>query len=65
MWDWAHFSGEGWWNHTKRSGTISVLLILAGAALIAHTLVPFWQQPEWLRIHSVAKILCGGTEKKE
>jgi len=65
MWNWTHLDPGGWWNHTKRGVTLSVLLIFAGSALLLHTLVPFWQQPGWLRISSVAETLCGGVGKKE
>jgi len=58
MWDWAHFKGEGWLAHTKRSMTLASLLLVSGAAMILHVLVPFWQQPEWLRACSVSDALC-------
>jgi len=65
MWDWAHFKGEGWIAHTKRSATLVSLLLLAAGAMILHMLVPFWQQPEWLRSECVGKVLCGIAGEKE
>ncbi len=65
MWDWAHFSNEGWWNHTKRSSRLAGLLILATIALVAHIVVPFWQQSKRLRVQSVVEELCSGSGKKE
>jgi hypothetical protein len=65
MWDWTHFKGEGWLAHTKRSSRLAALLLLSGAAMILHILVPFWQQPEWLRIACVSEALCSAMKKKE
>jgi hypothetical protein len=57
MWDWAHFKNEGWLTHLKRSAKLSGLLILSGLAMIAHMLLPFWQQPGWLSISGVRDAL--------
>jgi len=65
MWDWAHFKSEGWLAHTKRSMTLAALLLVSGAAMILHTLVPFWQQPEWLRSDRVSIELQHAMRKKE
>ena len=65
MWDWAHFKGEGWLAHTKRSAKFSGLLLLSGLAMILHTAVPFWQQPQWLCADRIARALCEGMEKKD
>ena len=61
-WDWAHFKNEGWLAHTKRSAKFSGLPLLSGLAMILHMLVPFWQQPKWLCVDSVAVALCKGME---
>lgn len=65
MWDWAHFKGEGWLAHTKRSMTLAALLLVSGAAMILHALVPFWQQPEWLRADCVSDALQRAMAKRE
>ena len=65
MWDWAHFKDEGWLAHTKRSARLTLLLILAGGAMVLHTLVPFWQQPKRLQRDAVARALCEGLESQE
>tara|TARA_R110001583_G_scaffold146442_1_gene298482 strand:- start:381 stop:578 length:198 start_codon:yes stop_codon:yes gene_type:complete len=54
MWDGNHFKREGWLSHTKRAFRLSLLLILAAAAMVLHTLVPFWQQPKTLQLGNVA-----------
>ncbi len=66
MWDWAHFKGEGWLAHVKRSAKLSGLLILGGLAMILHMLVPFWQQPEWLSAKGLAATLeeCTGPKQE-
>ena len=64
MWDWAHFKGEGLLAHTKRSAKFAGLLLLSGAAMVLHMLVPFWQQPLWLRAPAVACVLCEDMKKK-
>ena len=58
MWNWAHFKEEGWVEHTKRSAKLAVLLLFAGAGMILHMLVPFWQQPKALQRGEVACKLC-------
>lgn len=65
MWDWAHFKGEGWLAHTKRSMTLATLLLVSGAAMILHAVVPFWQQPVWLRADCVSDALQRAMGKKE
>jgi len=65
MWDWAHFKAEGWLAHTKRSSTLAALLLLAAGAMMLHMLVPFWQQPKWLRSESVSEALCNAGKKTE
>jgi len=65
MWDWAHFKGEGWLAHTKRSSRLAGLLLLASAGMILHMLVPFWQQPKWLQADCVGEALCGAMRKKD
>ena len=64
MWDWAHFKEEGWLSHSLRSAKLAGLLLLAGVAMAAHMVVPFWQQPQWLRAGNVACTLCGDMEKR-
>ena len=59
MWDWRHFKELGWIAHTTRAARLSGLLILAGLAMVLHMLLPFWQQPSWLRVESVGRALCG------
>tara|TARA_Y100000592_G_C5263645_1_gene218501 strand:+ start:90 stop:422 length:333 start_codon:yes stop_codon:yes gene_type:complete len=59
MWDWSHFKELGWIAHTTRAARLSGLLILAGLAMVLHMLLPFWQQPSWLRVESVGRELCG------
>ena len=63
MWDWAHFKEEGWLSHTKRSAKLAALLLLSGAAMVLHLLVPFWQQPRSLQRGEVACKLCEGLEE--
>ena len=65
MWDWAHFKNEGWLAHTKRSVRLTALLLASAAAMILHTLVPFWQQPKMLQRERVARALCEGLESQE
>jgi hypothetical protein len=65
MLDWAHFKDEGWLAHTKRSARLALLLLVSGAAMILHMLVPFWQQPKRLRRAEVASALCEGLESQE
>ena len=65
MWNWAHFKDEGWIAHTRRSAGLASLLLLSGAIMILHVLVPFWQQPEWLSRRGVARALCEGLESSE
>jgi hypothetical protein len=65
MWDWAHFKEEGWLAHTKRSVRLAILLLVSGAAMALHLVVPFWQQPRALRRDSVAEKLCEGLEEQQ
>ena len=65
MWDWAHFKDEGWLAHTKRSAKFAGLLLLSGAAMALHLVVPFWQQPKWLSANEVASVLCEGMESRK
>ena len=65
MWDWAHFKAEGYLSHLRRSGKLSGLLILAGLAMIVHMLVPFWQQPNFLKAVNVACVLCSDMENRK
>ena len=65
MWDWAHFKTEGWLVHAKRSGKFAGLLLLAGLAMVLHTVVPFWQQPKWLCADAVAASLREGMESRK
>tara|TARA_R100000008_G_scaffold78996_1_gene60372 strand:- start:645 stop:914 length:270 start_codon:yes stop_codon:yes gene_type:complete len=58
MWDWNHYKEMGWIAHTTRAAQLSGLLILSGLAMLLHMLLPFWQQPEWLRCKAVACSLC-------
>jgi hypothetical protein len=60
MWDWSHLKEEGWLSHTKRSVQLTVLLLVAGAAMVLHALVPFWQQPKFLQRCAVGCKLCEG-----
>jgi|21_taG_2_1085346.scaffolds.fasta_scaffold06862_2 hypothetical protein len=57
MWNWYHLKGEGWLRHSMRAAQMSGLLLLSGAAMLLHILVPFWQQPEFLRVERVADSL--------
>jgi|TARA_A100000172_G_scaffold20201_1_gene11345 uncharacterized membrane protein SirB2 len=65
MWDWAHFKGEGWLRHLKRSGQLSGLLFLGGLAMMLHMLVPFWQQPSWLSAKGLADTLESSVGSKK
>ena len=65
MWDWAHFSEEGWLAHTKRSVRLATLLLVSGAAMVLHALIPFWQQPKRLQRSEVACALCEGLESRK
>ena len=65
LWSWGHLRPEGWLAHTKRSGKLAVLLLLAGAAMLMHMIVPFWQQPNFLKAVNVACVLCSDMEKRK
>lgn len=65
MWSWAHFKEEGWLIHTKRSAKLSGLLLLSGIAMILHVIIPFWQQPKFLRVRAVSGILYKTMEECE
>jgi hypothetical protein len=65
MWDWAHFKGEGWLAHLRRSAKLSGLLILGGLAMLLHMLVPFWQQPGWLSARGLADTLESSLGPKQ
>tara|TARA_R110000751_G_scaffold282988_1_gene386300 strand:- start:357 stop:557 length:201 start_codon:yes stop_codon:yes gene_type:complete len=65
MWDWAHFKGEGWVAHTKRSARLALLLLVSSVTMILHMLVPFWQQPKRLQRAEVAAALLEGLESQE
>jgi len=64
MWNWSHFKAEGWVAHTKRSVKLCSLLLLSGAAMAVHILIPFWEQPRFLQIANVARALDGDTERR-
>jgi len=64
-WNWSHLHPEGWLAHTKRSAKLAGLLLLAGAAMVLHMLVPFWQQPNFLKATNVACVLCSDMEKRQ
>jgi len=64
-WNSGHLKNEGWLSHTKRSAKLSGLLLLSGMAMVLHMLVPFWQQPNWLKAVNVACVLCSDLEKRE
>ena len=59
MWNWGHFKELGWIAHTVRAARLSGLLILAGLAMLLHAVLPFWQQPSWLRAEAIGRALCG------
>jgi hypothetical protein len=65
MWDRLHLKGEGWLKHTVRSVKFTVLLLLSGMAMAVHALVPFLQQPKFLRARSVADYLHKEMDKRE
>ena len=65
MWNWNHLKGEGWVAHTARSIKLAALLLGAGAAMLLHTLVPFWQQPKFLQVCSVADTICQEMNKRK
>lgn len=65
MWDWAHLKGEGWLAHSVRSAKLGSLLLLSGAAMVLHLLMPFWQQPKLLQVCSVADIICREMDKRD
>jgi hypothetical protein len=65
MWDWAHFKEEGWLAHTRRSARLAILLLTSGIAMVLHLVIPFWQQPRFLRRDSVAEQLCEGLEEHQ
>ena len=54
MWSWRHFQQEGWLSHTKRSLRLTILLLLGSIAMLVHTIVPFWQQPKFLRAGEIS-----------
>ncbi len=57
MWDWNHLKGEGWLRHSMRAAQMAGLLLLSGAAMLLHVLLPFWKQPKFLRAEEVAQTL--------
>ena len=57
MWDWNHLKGEGWLRHSMRAAQMAGLLLLSGAAMLLHILLPFWQQPKFLQVERVADSL--------
>tara|TARA_Y100000034_G_scaffold99232_1_gene121811 strand:- start:34 stop:261 length:228 start_codon:yes stop_codon:yes gene_type:complete len=63
MWNWAHFSTEGWVAHSKRSAKLGALLLLSGLAMLLHLIIPFWQQPKFLRARAVSDSLCRTMEE--
>jgi len=65
MWDWAHFKGEGWLAHARRSAKLSGLLLLGGLAMVLHMMVPFWQQPRWLSAEGLAEALKSSLESRQ
>lgn len=62
MWNWAHINEESWLLHTKRSLKLSTLLLLSGVAMLLHVIIPFWQQPKFLRADAVSDTLCRTME---
>ena len=64
MWDLKHLSGSGWLHHTIQAAQLAGLLLLSGAAMILHTLLPFWQQPQFLRVENVVDTLKSRTKKE-
>ena len=65
MWDRLHLKVEGWFKHTVRSVKFTVLLLLSGMAMAVHTLVPFLQQPKFLRASNLADYLLKEMDKRE
>lgn len=57
MWDWNHLKGEGWLRHSIQAAQMAGLLLLSGAAMLLHILLPFWKQPKFLRVEQVADSL--------
>ncbi len=65
MWDWSHFKVEGWLAHSKGAARLSGLLLLSSLTMIIHLIVPFWQQPVWLRVESVATAMLDEMERRK
>jgi len=65
MWDWAHLKEEGWVAHTQRAIKLATLLLLSGAAMVVHMVVPFWQQPKILQACEVSQALCRAIEERK
>jgi hypothetical protein len=65
MWNLSHLDGEGWRVHTVKSIKLAALLLISGAALVLHAILPFWQQPKALRACSVANTICREMAKRE
>ena len=65
MWSWDHLKGEGWLAHTRRSLKLCGLLLLSGSAMLLHTVIPFWNQPKFLQVCSVANTICEEMSKRE
>lgn len=64
-WNWGHLHPEGWLAHTQRSAKLGGLLLLSGAAMILHMVLPFWQQPNFLKAVNVACVLCSDMENRK
>ncbi len=64
-WDWAHFKGDGYLAHLRRSAKLSGLFILAGITMIGHMLIPFWQQPKGLQVQGLINSLEKSLEPKQ
>jgi hypothetical protein len=64
-WNWGHLNPEGWVAHTQRSGKLAGLMLLSGIAMIIHMLIPFWQQPDFLKATNVACVLCSDMKKHQ
>ena len=66
MWNWSHLKGEGLLRHSMRAAQMAGLLLLSGAAMLLHVVLPFWQQPKFLRAEAVAESLTAlGLPVKE
>lgn len=58
MFDFNHLKDISYLTHLKRALYLFGLLMLSALALLVHAFIPFWQQPEKLRMTNVCVIIA-------